>query len=110
METHKSSGDAATFSVEAAVRLHDAFRWHEHNERQSTLLTCALDAMCTEAHFRGMTPEGVVVAMKHTWEQATRPAGITTQEWTQSYYTAVGRCLSQYFGQQITEEPRPTAS
>jgi hypothetical protein len=103
MGSQKSSIAAPTFSVEAAARLHDAFRWHEHNQRQSSLLTCALDAMCAEAHFRGMTPEGVVVAMKHTWEQATRPAGITTEEWTRSYYSAVGHCLSQYFGQQITD-------
>ena len=103
MDTHKLSIPTA-FSVEAEARLHDAFRWHEHNERQSTLLTYALDAMCAESHFRAMTPEGVIVALKHTWEQATRPAGITSEEWTQSHYSALGRCLSQYFGQQIEEE------
>ena len=102
MDTSKSS-IAATFSVEAATRLCDAFRWHEHNERLTARLGEALDAMCAEAQFRGMSPEAVVVAMKHTWEQATRPAGITPHDWTRFYYAAVGWCLSRYFGQQIDE-------
>jgi hypothetical protein len=58
----------------------------------------ALDAMCTEAHDRGLPPEAMVLALRAAWSNVPVPLGTHPDEWSRSYYAAVGMCLSVYFG------------
>ena len=57
----------------------------------------ALDAMCTEAHARGLPPESMVLALKTAWSRVPQPLGSKHDEWAKGYYAAVGLCLSAYF-------------
>jgi hypothetical protein len=57
----------------------------------------ALDAMCVEAHARGLPPESMVLALKSAWNRVPMPLGTQDDEWSRAYYAAVGVCLSVYF-------------
>ncbi len=96
MGQDKSSVASAAFSVESASRLRDAFVRHEHRSERATLLSAALDAMCTEAHFRRMSAAEVVVAMRRAWQDVPRPAGVGTEEWATAYYASLGACLASF--------------
>jgi hypothetical protein len=61
----------------------------------------ALDAMCTEAHERGLPPESMVLALRAAWSKVPVPLGTQPDEWSRSYYAAVGICLSVYFGRDL---------
>ena len=90
--------ESATFSVETDKRLREAFERHEQQE-EGDFLTAAMDAMCTEAHFRKMSPAAIVIAMHHTWAQISCPVGVTQRHWSRAYYAALGMCISTYFGE-----------
>jgi hypothetical protein len=61
----------------------------------------ALDAMCTEAHERGLPPESMVLAVRAAWSKVPVPLHIHPDEWSRSYYLAVGICLTAYFGKRL---------
>ena len=48
----------------------------------------ALDAMCTEAHARGLPPESMVLALKTAWNRVPQPLGSREGEWSRSYHAA----------------------
>ena len=58
----------------------------------------ALDAMCTEAHTRGLPPESMVLALKSAWQRVPKPLGVRPDEWSRGYRAAVDVCLDAYFG------------
>ena len=90
---------SASFSGEMETRLREAFERNEQRQEDDDPLTHALNAMCTEARYRKMTPAAIVIAMRRTWALIPRPAGVTPREWSHEYYAALGRCISTYFGE-----------
>ena len=99
MEGNDHLFETASFTAETSSRLQDAFARHERRNAVTAKLTGALDAMCTEAHSRKFSPEGVVIAMRRTWLAIPQPAGVTSEQWSRAYYSALGMCMSTYFGQ-----------
>ena len=92
------------FYVETTFRLRDAFA-HAHR-LDSGELANALNAMCTEAHFRKLSPQAIELAMRITWAQVDRPSEVSESDWTRAYHAALGRCLSSYFATPVRSQPR----
>jgi hypothetical protein len=57
----------------------------------------ALRAICTEAHFRRLPPESVLLALKTAWRRVKQPPETADEEWSRGYFAALGRCLTTYF-------------
>jgi hypothetical protein len=69
----------------------------EASSRASDDVHAALEAMCTEAHTRGLPPETLVLAIKAAWKRVNQPLRMRHEAWTLAYYALVGRCLAAYF-------------
>jgi hypothetical protein len=86
-----------TFSADTGTRLRDAFERHERRRESGALLSAALDATCKEAHFRKLSAEELVEAVRESWVHIPRPNGITAESWSRTYYAALGKCITDYF-------------
>ena len=94
MDTQQQSA-APAFAVETTVRLRNAFERAHHPDSEE--LTSALNAMCTEAHYRRMSAQAIEIAMRLTWSQVPRPSDIGEADWSRAYYAALGRCLTSFY-------------
>ena len=93
MADHVST--TAELYIETTMRLRSAFE-HAH-ERGAKELTDALNAVCTEAHFRRLSPQAIELAMRMSWADVRRPRDVDEAAWTEAYFAALGRCLTSYF-------------